>query len=203
MVGAHRTVEHGLTPVTLLLPQIAYAYACGAAVLRHADGRHGVQPQRAERPGVHIGKQPAAARVRMDAAHAAQPVRIAHQTHLRHGNGVIVPDAHLFDVAVAPNIDQDFPPDQPRISRQRATQFVGQKRILPLLHRIQRFHFPEQHLAHAAGIAVDRFSHISVCLLCARSHPRAASAARRRVVLVFYHAGGHCTIHFVGNPEFP
>ena len=174
MIGAHGAKEHGLPPVPLLLAQKAGAYARGAPVLRHADGRHRVEPQRGERAGVHIGEQAAAARMRMDAAHAAEPVGVAHKAQLRHGDGVVVADAHLLDAAAAADVDEDLPPDQPRIARQRGAQLVGEERILPLLHRIERFHFGKQHLAHAAGVAVDLFLHTPIPVRAA-PFPRAAA----------------------------
>ena len=52
--------------------------------LVYAERSHRVKPHAAERSKVHAGKPAVPARVRMYAAHAREPVRIAHKAHIRH-----------------------------------------------------------------------------------------------------------------------
>ena len=73
---------------------------------------------------------------------------------------MVVADANLFDTAAAADIDQYFPSDQPRVACKRIAQLGRQEHILPLLQFIKRFHLPQQHFTHAAGISVDRLLHI-------------------------------------------
>ena len=184
MVRAHRPVpnRHALLAFHLADKRGIDA-ACPAFF--DADGAHCVKAQRVERTQVHIRKIPCLVRVCVDASYAAEAVDVAHKAHLLHMDGVIVPDADIFNFANAGNIDQHLAVDDRGEVHQRIANLVREKLVRGHLHIVEQHHFVEDDVPNAARIAVNFSFHTLLCLF--RFCQNAVSSDLRRFFCCVYH----------------
>ena len=97
---------------------------------------------------------PVPVRVRVDAADAAEPVRVAAQAVVRQLHVRVRADGDVHDLPVPGDVDCDLPVQGARTLRQQLHQLPGQELVFLELTGIQGVE-PGQHgLPHAVNVAV-------------------------------------------------
>ena len=92
----------------------------------YAQRAHAVQQQGFKRRDIHIRQFGGAARMGMHAAHARKPPRAAAQADIAQGNAGGIADGDINDLAVAGDIERDFPVQSAGIPAHQASKLNGQ-----------------------------------------------------------------------------